>query len=351
MRSKGIAKPLTNVDESTARVSISDDGKVIAFTRKGGLWAINSDSSGERLILGTGVFKKMEPVDPGVGLAQLDWIPNTHILLFNTILLNNYGLRYTDDLHVVNADTTYYTVLLHPGKGGKFLTSPDGKLVALITPSEIRVMRMDGSNYHTALKYPGVAIPSEYAYYAQPIWSSDSKSLMVAIPPKDVYYETTSPTTIWQLYPDGQPAKVISKIEAERGQYIDISPDFSRIAILRFSFYTEEGLDRINELHMAKIDGSEDVLYDSSVLRFINWTQVSEHFVYQVKYNSYQMGGADSDFILLVDKAISLRWVDASHFFFTHMENGLEELHLGFVNEPSILLVDSQDNQIYDFTK
>ena len=174
--------------------------------------------------------------EPGVELSQLAWVPNTHELVFNTRLLYDYGLAYTDDLHMVDADTQKITLLL-PFQSGSGLSSPNGKHIAMVTPTEIRLMGLDGNNLRTALQYPSVAIPSEFAYYAHPVGPTNSKSLMVAIPPTDVYYESTSPTTIWYIPADGGPAVVIAEIEAERGQYIEISPDFSKIAILEVINY------------------------------------------------------------------------------------------------------------------
>lgn len=345
----GTARLLTNLDDTSYQVKVSDDGQVIAFRRASGLWAINSDGTKERFLVSADDFKAMKPTDPGVGLSSFDWIPGTHILLFNTILLTNYGISMTDDLHLVNADTKYRIMLLSPGKGGNFLPSPDGKLIAVVSPSEIRLMNIDGSGYHKVITYPSVGIPSEYRYYAQPIWASDSQSLLVAIPPEDVFYKTKSPTIIWHLPIDHSTPTIVSKIAAERGEYVFISPDFSRIAIMRF--LKQEVPNDYYELHIAKINGSEDILYYNGTVYFVSWAQDSKHFVCQVNY-SYQLGGVGTDFILLAERADRFTWVDTSHYLYTRMENGKAVLRLGFVNEPSVLLVGPKDTYIfYDFLR
>lgn len=206
----GTARPLTSVKDGSS-VNISDDGEVIAFTRDG-LWVVNSDGSNERVLLGDEDFRRMEPKDPGVELHDFDWIPNTQRLLFNTILSDGRGMSPTDDLYVADAETLQWKLLRKPGEGGKFFISPDGQRVAITTPTQIRLMDIDGSNYHTVMDY-SVPFPSDYAYYAAPTWSPDSHFLTVPIPPKDFYYTvTTSPTVVWRLPVDGTPPTITSQL-------------------------------------------------------------------------------------------------------------------------------------------
>ena len=213
----GIAQALTSVNEG-ASINLSGDGKVIAFTRDG-LWVINSDGSDERLLLGNEDFKQIEPKDPGVELHNFDWIPNTHRLLFDTILSDGRGMSPTDDLYVVDAETLQWKLLRKPGEGGKFFISPDGQRVAITTPTQICLMDIDGINYHVVMDY-SVPFPSDYAYYAAPTWSPDSQFLTVPIPPEDFYYTaTTSPTVVWRLPVDGTPPTIISQLPAGESGY------------------------------------------------------------------------------------------------------------------------------------
>lgn len=213
----GTAQPLTSVNDG-ASINISGDGEIIAFTRDG-LWVIDSDGRNERLLLGNEAFRQMEPKDPGVELHDFDWVPNTHMLLFNTILSDVRGLSPTDDLYIVDAETMQWKLLRRPGEGGKFFVAPDGQRVAMTTPTQIRLMNLDGSNYHVVMEY-SVPFPSDYAYYAAPKWAPDSQSLTVPIPPEDFYYTaTTSPTVVWRLPIDGTRPTIISKLPAGDSGY------------------------------------------------------------------------------------------------------------------------------------
>ncbi|MFN8459733.1 MAG: hypothetical protein U0401_34645 [Anaerolineae bacterium] len=181
----GIIQLLDNVhaaDASWGAVALADDGKVVAFVSEGELWAINSDNSKERLLVSAAHFKSMPPVDPGVRLSQFGWIPNTHKLLFNTTLNTGYGITNTDDLYLVDADTQQWVNLFPPySGGGYFYFSPDGQKVALVTPSQIRLIDADGKNGRTLLDFVSVSTASEFWHYPPPVWSPDSNSLRLAL--------------------------------------------------------------------------------------------------------------------------------------------------------------------------
>lgn len=335
-------------------LDLSPDGSSIAFKRHNSLWVINTDGTHERLVLSEDDFGMMEPQTPGVGLDQFEWIPGTHTILFNTILHLDYGLEYTDDLHAVDADIPQQKTLRGPGQGGEFILSPDGQRVALITPNKISLIKVDGSDYQTLLEYPSVSIPSEYAYYARPVWATDSQSLMVAIPPQDLHYGTQSPTTIWRLPIDGTTPILISQLTA--GDAEIISPDFSKVASLRF--IKQEAPYMVSELHISNIDGSEDTIYHTGVIDFQNWALDSEHFVLWLgDSHSYYLGNVGDELVPLTESSNvsgAFSWVDQSHFLYLTGQNGICELRLGVVGEPSILLAKAETTYsclTYDFVQ
>jgi len=215
-------------------------------------------------------FESMEPKDPGVVLNQFDWIPGTHRLLFNTIVLTDYGRRATDDLYFLDADTRRWTLLRQPGEGGKFDVSTDSQRVVMTTPSQISLMKVDGSDYRVMLTYT-VPYPSEVAYYAQPVWAADSKSLTVAIPPEDFYYGTTSPTNIWRLPIDGSAPEIVSQLSAGD------SGDDARIWSPDKKYYAIQSGDK----YYLGMDGAdlEPLTESSSIFGWFSWIDES-HFLY-----------------------------------------------------------------------
>jgi hypothetical protein len=300
-------RPLTNSNlEGYVQVKISDDGSLIAFSSNSELWVINSDGSNERLLVSADVFQSLEPRDPGVGLSQFDWISGTHTLMFNTILLYDFGLAYTDDLYRVNADTLRWKMLRQPGEGGKFIFSPDGKRVLLVTPHTISLMQVDGSDYRNMLEYY-VETDSEYHYYAKPVWEPDSQSLIVAIPPNA--YSDRPTISIWRLYVDSTPSEIISQFQVGEGvddpKYWHWSPDMEHYAT--FS-------DDDHRFYLA----SNRVILES---------------------------------LTEPTSSIWFSWIDETHFFY----RGYCSLRLGTIGAPSITIVDSSmigtcvEN--FDFTK
>ncbi len=327
---------------------------LIAFVRDNGLWVVRNDGRGERLLVSADDFKMMEPQQPGVMLSQFEWIRGTHQLLFNTRLLVTYGLSYTDDLYFVNADSAQWRQLRAPHSGGRFFISPDGRWVSMTAPSQISLMRTNGTQYHVALTYAGVAIPSEFAYYPHPIWTSDSKSVIVAIPPKDLYYQTQSLTTIWRFQPDGLAPKIVARVVPVPD--VQIAPDFSRLAVQRFVRQEPPNFGPVFEIHIAKIDGSDDVIYSTGTTLFIAWAPESEHFIlWDQQLHIYALGKVDTTPIPLTERSnVSglFSWIDTSHFLYVGGQRGTCELRIGTIAQPSMLLTESKSECLqYDFIR
>lgn len=300
----GTARPLTSSDEP-GRATISDDGQLIAF-RKQGLSLIQSDGSNERVLVSREDLASMEPKDPGVLLAEFEWIPGSHKLFFNTVLNSDYGLSFTDDLYVADADAMQFRSLRLPREGGKILIAPDNQHVAMTSPSQISVMRLDGSDYRVLMNYH-VPYPSEMAFYAKASWSDDSQSLIVPIPPEDFFYGTTLPTIVWRLPIDG--AAPIVEAELPPG---------------------ESGVDQ-------RI-----------------WSPEREHFAFWVEQNYYLDTDSANDNPLTEPGAQrnEFGWVDETHFIYL----GNCDLRLGTIGGASIQIgelggTDGRCFTVYDFSK
>ena len=86
-------------------VRISDDGAIVAFFREGELWAVNSDGTGERLLVGNDDLAAMERrsdyQDAAVAFQLFDWVPGTHLIAFNTRIQVRIQVPVlNDDLYV-----------------------------------------------------------------------------------------------------------------------------------------------------------------------------------------------------------------------------------------------------------
>lgn len=320
--------------EDYSEVKLSDDGEMVAFKRNGQLWVISSDGTKERLLVASDNLKIIQPESSETTLVvhRFDWVPDTHNLLFNTGFPSEMGVSYRDDLHMMDADTLEWRILRDAGEGGTFLISPKGSQVVMVTPSEISIMDIKGTNYRSLLRYSQIDTGSEYYYYAMPTWSLDSQSLMVAIPPRDFRDNLTTPKVIWHLFANGSPPVEVSQLPVQY-RYV-FSPDFSKLAYSDLK-------DNINEIHIANIDGSEDMIYQSNInMNFETWSPDSRYFVLSSRNSQqYFLAGIGSEPMLLTEpNSEEFLWIDELHFLYKSTNNETCEVRLGTVGDPSVLL-------------
>ena len=270
-------------------VTLSDDGMLVAFTRQvddfhSEIWVITTDGTGERLLVSTADIEAMvinrSPDASGVAPHQIAWIPGTHALAFNTRQSFMVGFLLNDDLRLVNAASGEQVTVLPQNAGGMFYYSPDGSQIAITTPNKLFLVNADGSNRRDdLLSYEEVITSSEYRFYASPVWSADSSSLYVAIPPRDPLAARDQATTIWRVPTDGSPAVQLGGVPATFfGGGVAFAPDLTGLIYQR-----EVGSpqDNLRELHLADSELTEDrVLFTLPLLQFHGWAGDSEHFFF-----------------------------------------------------------------------
>jgi hypothetical protein len=340
----------------TSDVRISSDGRIIAFSRDQELWAIHSDGSGEQRLVSLADFRGMAPRDPGVGLGQFGWLTGTHTLLFNTVVLPPPGQPQNtgpaDDLRSVDADSGRLSSWLPQGQGGNFLPSPDGQQIALITPEQISVVRRDGTGRRELLSYGPILTYAGGAYYAQPAWAADGRSLRVAIPPQDWLPDDHGPTTVWSVPTDGDGGAPVAvahvKSELQRAAVL-VSPDLTRILYAR---RTQPGAvpgdaQITGEIHIARIDGSGDVVAHSGSFSGLGWAPDGRHFLVQPAEPNQPpelWDSAGQRSAPLTDRPGRPSWVTAIEFLLLTPSSGdwryaeESELRFGAVGQPSLLL-------------
>jgi hypothetical protein len=368
--------PLT-VDGGAARVKISDDGQVVAFTRGDDLWMVKSDGTEERQLVTAEEFAAMESREAGVevALSDFEWIPGTHILAFNTLWRIEVGLAYNDDLHLVNADTLERTVLLPPGEGGDFYYSPDGKQVAVVTSSSISLLNADGENRRDVFTHAPVATHSEYRFYVRPVWATDSASLRVVLPPADSYEQPAASTGIWHIPADGTPASLISSIRtgwspAHLNPFL-ISPNLRYVAHVHYersdsrslaaSGVFVKDLDRSETIPCyLRADSSETVTRLAEATIY-GWSPDSQHLAFRVSVPGYptqnQISQPGGDVVPIYDDVYTIidtvHWVDANRYLFMVYGSRGQDTHeimLGEIGGPVTSLADVGRFSVdYDF--
>lgn len=254
-------------------VKISDDGAVVAFVRAGELWAVNSDGTDERRLVGSdnlaGMMRRADYLGHPLQLNRYEWVPGTHILAFNT-RVETYGLVLNDDLYQVDADTLEYAMLLPAGEGGEFFYSPDGSQIAVATPDAIILTDANGDNPRELLTYTQVNTASEFWYYAQPVWAADSSSLRVVIPPVDLPAFPPQPSSVWEILTDGTPARLLGSITALHSAPYLFSPDLTHLAYLAPQDDAQPG--EPGKLEIAGLDDGSSSTYDVEAYYIYGWS-------------------------------------------------------------------------------
>jgi hypothetical protein len=266
------------------QVLLSDDRQIIAFRRGNGLWAVNADGSDERQL----VNERDLPIPQDGALAggvtdmtvyRVDWIPDSHQLLFNTSpQIEGPGLFLSDDLWWVDADSQTLVNMFAPSEGGQFTISPDGRRVALVTPESISVAGLEGQDKERVFSYTPVSTYSEVQYYARPVWSPEGDNLAVVIPPPDPLAAEINAYGVWIMAANGESARLNGSLEIQgRGLFEpSISPTLETIA---YPSSPEVEPERTDLLLVSWEDTIGDpMFYASQVGSFYDWSPGGERF-------------------------------------------------------------------------
>lgn len=349
-------------------ISISSDGQVIAYTRTTAsfveeIWVVNNDGSNSRLLVSSAELVASYSGNPtdmpsGIGVYQLEWQPGTHNLYYNTRpLFEGPGFGSYNDVYTVNSDSLSKALIFPADSGGKIYFSPNGFLMAVVTPSGINLANADGTNLHSGLiTFQPVMTYSEYAYYPRPVWAPDSSGLRVVIPPGDPLASPLPPSTLWFIPADGSSASAVGSILALPFDWPDfaISPDLSRIG-----YVSPVGApaDNLRDIHIANADTSADVVFlGSEQSSFEGWLPNSTQFVFEVSNGAAQgvhVGNVGGGYATLSTDPVSMgniSWPENTHYLFLLRNGGVTELRYDLLGGGGSLLIDSGDISSYEFS-
>jgi dipeptidyl aminopeptidase/acylaminoacyl peptidase len=235
-------------------VTISDDGKLIAFLRRSlveqpelieyvSLWIVNRNGENPHELVSADSLRLRLNPDPkdSAAIAQFNWIPGTHRLVYNASkhYLPGQGFTLSTDLYMVDADTAADAVLaaeVMPAtpyiNAWRFVISPDGRRIALFSSTELTLLDSDGSNLRRGvLTYPVVGT-GDAVLLPRGVWAQDSSAFVFTGP-----MESASPFvlnyTIWRVPADGSPPQPLVELRDSHSSYISFSPDGGRMAFFQ----------------------------------------------------------------------------------------------------------------------
>ena len=273
------------------QVFISSDGVLVAYVHNDfdgdvfQLRVVNTDGSGDRLILDQADFDSLYPLEEARHFlpGQMAFISGSHRLLFNTqATFESPRLLNNDDVLTIDMDSGSLERLLAPGSGGDFYPAPDGTKLAIIQATSIGFSDSDGSNLHLeVLTFPAVMTYSEYSHYPEPVWAPDSSHFYVVIPSQDPL--APDPTsTVWEISMDSTSPIEVALIDGQTyfpqafGAPV-IAPDLSKVAFMRSA-----GEQNNEHLVFVNENGGSEIVYTTGDLRWAGWSPDSSSFVYSV---------------------------------------------------------------------
>ncbi len=303
----------------------------------------------------------MAPYVKSIAPSQLEWRPNSHQLYFNTSpRIEGPGLFLNDDLWVVDLDDGLLTMILPPGEGGNFYFSPNGERVAVVTPGQIQLMDYDGNNRQDVLYHEPVITYSEFQYYATPVWSADSQSLVIAIPPEDFMAGDHQPTTVWRIDDNGQPARKIGDLmtlmRIPAPPVFD--PDLGQVAYLFGEGANNGPGSPPAGLAIAALDQfalGESIIYSQEVENLGDWSPNGRQFIFTPAgpvVGLRQLGEVGQEPTVIGDgqsPIARINWVDENNYIFSQKNGLLWDLVIdGTAGHPA-RLIDSVEQMPPDF--
>lgn len=217
---EGTPAPHTIATGKLSHPLLSPDATQVIFQRDNDLWIAdltNASSAPKALV--TSDTLTVAP-DKSRFILDAVWL-DSKTIIFNTYHYHPNTLvqqQYADDLWQVDISSGKVTRLLSDGDGGEFSISPDGKHIALTRPGDyaknapgaIMVVDINGQNAVKLLEFPVVNTGASYQFYPQVRWTTDSSSLLVAIPDPNLIYATDKvpSTALWKLDISGSKTQV-----------------------------------------------------------------------------------------------------------------------------------------------
>src|SRR5215211_184122 len=211
----------------------------------------------------------------------------------------------------------------------RFVISPDGQQIALISGTALSFLNADGSNWRQAvLTYPQVGA-GDAVLLPSGIWAQDSRAFIFTGP-----MESEAPHilnyTIWRVPLDGSPGQSLATLTKSHSSSVTFSPDGKQMAF--FQDMNGDGTIQADDyciLPLAVEVGPLN-LPESLELSYANlhWSPGGTAFVlrdralFELCPGATQASEACGEPIPLSNNGIinSIQWIDSTRFLFTSLE-------------------------------
>jgi len=230
-------------------VTMSDDGQVIAFTRRAwvgselegyeqfSLWAVRREGGDPREVIPIEFLRQRLNLTEreSSNFYQLGWIPDTHQVIFSITkyIAQAEGMSHASPhgAYIVNIDSGSVTVLAEPPENLRLAPSPDGMQLALLSPTSLSFINSDGSNRRSdVLTYPAAGLTGPL--FPTGVWTQDSRAFVTTgsfekDPNMDISF------TFWRVPVGGSPAEVLSAVMKSHPDSVTFAPDGRSAALFK----------------------------------------------------------------------------------------------------------------------
>jgi len=326
-------------------VTTSDDGQRIAFTRRSwvgdvldgyeqfALWAMNHDGGNPReLISAQDLRRRINPSErDSSNFYQLSWVPQSHQLIFSgtKYVVQAEGLSHAipQGAYLVDTDKGSVTVLAEAAESLRFLPSPDGKQIALLSLGDVGFINVDGSNRRQdVLTYAEVGLPGPL--FATGVWTLDSRGFVMTgsfeeDPRLNVNF------TIWRIPMDGSSPEALVTVTGSHPSSVTFSPDGKSASFLQTTDQQPPEIVGWFITPLIPEAGPLALPYDGKETSYANlhWSPADDAFaikdrdLFQLCPNATQDSQVCGEPIHLGSRIITaLQWVDTSRFLFVGNE-------------------------------
>jgi len=324
-------------------VTASDDGQVIAFSRRSSfdqpniweqfaLWTVDRDGKNPREVVSAeSVRKRINPNEgDSTGFAELKWIPGTHRILYTIgkYFLPGQGAIFSSDIYLVDADTLSDSVLVSGvvpadefSSSVKIVPSPDGSQLALITKVELSFINADGSNWRrSALTYSAVGAGDAGPVMPVGVWTQDSSAFVIT-GSMEMDAGHNIRFAIWRVPADGSSSEQLATASLSHPASVTFSPDGKHFAHIQYNDQQPGPIGWfIDDLHgiVGPLAIPHD--YDSGSYANLNWSPAGK--VYTINFmglcpNATQdTDVCDQPFIDFSGDIAAIHWIDGNRFLF-----------------------------------
>ncbi len=317
-----------------AALRVSPDGQQIAFvagTFESNRLGIVSVAGSSQTLVESSELPNSAGEDFGTLINQIEWLPNSQTIAFNTRIVNlvGPGAAPQPDLWLVTTSGSLTEQFALDNGGHTFALSPDGTRIIFGNPESVTRVNMDGSNRETVIEFPFVNTASEYAWVPTAHWLSSGSQAYVAIADDDPW-TADAEATLYQIPVSGPALEIGSVLGNTLFSPLDWTNNGGRLAYLQLIVNS----DNLRSIAVADGDGDNLITYvtTNEQLEFTGWNNAGTHFLYSGSgfVGIGQLGQAPIE--ALVSGAVGQQmWLTDIAFVTAVRSGGSWDLHTGNV--------------------